>query len=229
LVSLPIAHNAFKGTKSVDFVMSGGTVVVVLSASVKSRLAGRQPSVAAGCPGDNQAVHAPQVRIGGDRVMRIAVARTLADVQNAHFGYAEHFLVFELGDGEPVLLEVRDATGHCTGAGGDRRRLRSSVETVADCVAVLALRIGPCARRELDAAGVLAIEYPGPVLDGAQPLLAGLRRSRVVQNRTSDRTSSRTSGQTDSQTGSRTSGQTDSQTGSRTGSRTQATTKERSR
>jgi hypothetical protein len=60
--------------------------------------------------------------------------------------------------------------------------LRDSVAAVSDCVAVVALRIGPCARRALDAVGVLAIEHPGPVLDGAETLVAGLERSRFVQS-----------------------------------------------
>jgi predicted Fe-Mo cluster-binding NifX family protein len=119
--------------------------------------------------------------------VRIAVARDSLGEENAHFGYAEHFLVLEVGadveGAEPVLREVRDATGHCTGAGGNRRLLRDSVDAVSDCVAVVALRIGPCARRALDAIGVLAIEHPGPGLEGVEALVAGLERSRFVQAR----------------------------------------------
>jgi predicted Fe-Mo cluster-binding NifX family protein len=125
--------------------------------------------------------------------MRIAVARAEGVDENAHFGYAERFLVFELADGgngedvEPILLEERAANGHCTGAGGDRRLLRGTVALVADCTAVIALRIGPCARRDLDAAGVLPLEHPGPGLDGAGALIAGLRRRRLLQLRRQER------------------------------------------
>jgi nitrogen fixation protein NifB len=123
--------------------------------------------------------------------MRIAVARNSTDIENAHFGYAEQFLVFDLDGLEPALVDVRAIGGHCTGTGGNRRLLRASVDAVADCVVVLALRIGPCARRALDDAGVLALEHAGPGLDGAGPLLAGLRRSRFVQSRIQTRTKER--------------------------------------
>lgn len=112
--------------------------------------------------------------------MKIAVARSGATEENAHFGYAESFAVYDVDGEEPRLVDERDATGHCTGAGGNRRLLRGSVALVGDCAAVIALRIGPCARRELDAAGVLALEHPGPGLDGAGALVAGLKRSRLA-------------------------------------------------
>jgi predicted Fe-Mo cluster-binding NifX family protein len=159
------------------------TVVVVLRVSDKSRLADRQPSVAVGCPGDNQAVRVPQVQNGGECPMRIAVASETTDGLNAHFGYAEHFLVFDIDDGGTCLVEIRAVSPHCTGTGGNRRLLRDSVDAVSDCVAVVASRIGPCARRALDAAGVLALEHEGPGLEGTEALIAALRRSRIVRAR----------------------------------------------
>ncbi len=87
----------------------------------------------------------------------------------------------------PRLVEVRDAGAHCTGTGGDRGLLQRSVDAVADCVAVVAARIGPCARRELDAAGVLALEHAGPGLDGLGPGIEALRRSPVLRARQESR------------------------------------------
>jgi nitrogen fixation protein NifB len=119
--------------------------------------------------------------------MRIAVATDGKSATNAHFGYAEDFQVYDVDGPEPQLVEVRSAAGHCTGAGGNRRLLRDSVAAVADCTAVVAARIGPCARRALDAAGVLALEHEGPGLEGMTGLVEALRRSRVVQARQKER------------------------------------------
>ncbi|MDQ1289889.1 MAG: hypothetical protein QG622_3455 [Actinomycetota bacterium] len=108
--------------------------------------------------------------------MRIAVARADGAEENAHFGYAERFSIYDVNDTGTHLVDERDATGHCLGHGGDQALLHRSVALVADCVAVVALRIGPCARRALDAEGVLALEHPGPGLAGADTLVTRPRR-----------------------------------------------------
>ncbi len=110
--------------------------------------------------------------------MRIAVAGSAATgTSNAHFGFAEHFDVFDLDltDQQPHFVETRRSTPHCRDTGGDRSLLDRSADLLADCQAVVAAAVGPCARRALTRRGVLAVEHDGPGLTGADALLSAVR------------------------------------------------------
>lgn len=108
--------------------------------------------------------------------MRIAVGRRGDELANSHFGYAEFFSIFDVTDsGAAELVQTRLTGSHCGDDGGDQRHLAETVAALADCVAVVAARIGPCARRQLAEFDILAAEADGPGLVGCEWLLAAVR------------------------------------------------------
>lgn len=110
--------------------------------------------------------------------MRVAVAGNHGLAQNAHFGRADFFDVFEFvatsTDSRRVRFVERRFTAPACGARDGGRSLAQSVELIADCVVVLASLIGPCARELLDERGIVAAEHAGPRLGGAEAILRGV-------------------------------------------------------
>ena len=107
--------------------------------------------------------------------MKIAIAGQAATTLNAHFGYAEFFQIFDIREDPPRFLETRRNAPHCVGGGRKESRLEQSVELLADCVAVMASNIGPCALDALLSNNIIAVEHPGNGLDGAGSLVAAIR------------------------------------------------------
>ncbi len=116
--------------------------------------------------------------------MKIAVARYRDHLDNAHFGYADHFEIFEVAQevarsaqgSAPVavLVESRTNTPHCGDDGGDQDLLGSAAGVVGDCAAVVARKIGPCARDALLGRNIIAVEHEGPGLAGAEDYLRAI-------------------------------------------------------
>ena len=108
--------------------------------------------------------------------MKIAVAGQAAPGRIAHFGHAVSFEIFDIDVEPPRLLQTRQVTPHCVGNRGDGWRLTQSVELLSDCVAVLARRIGPCARDALRQHDIIPVEHSGDLTGaGAASTLAAIR------------------------------------------------------
>ena len=117
--------------------------------------------------------------------MKVAVSRRPKVGINAHFGYAEFFEIYDVSGDKALRVETRFNDPHCSDAGGDHDLLDRAADLVADCVAVVAGRIGPCARDALLARGIAAVEHDGPGLFGTERELAVVkdyvRRSRPME------------------------------------------------
>lgn len=86
--------------------------------------------------------------------IRIAVASSDETWIDLHFGRAHQFLIYAWDGVEFTLGETRTLRPGCSGNGHDAARLHQAAETVADCRAVIAVRIGPAAVEILEALGV---------------------------------------------------------------------------
>lgn len=73
---------------------------------------------------------------------KVAVASSDGKVINQHFGRATKFLIFEINNDKFKFLEQRDASPFCSNGEHDDNKLLSSVESLADCRAVLVGQIG---------------------------------------------------------------------------------------
>lgn len=107
--------------------------------------------------------------------MKVAVAGHAEGTRIPHFGHAELFTIFDCSEDQPRLLEVRSNRPHCDEEGGDRLDLDQTVMLIGDCVAVLASKIGPCARDALMGQEIVPLEYEIQDLDGVPALLERLK------------------------------------------------------
>lgn len=94
--------------------------------------------------------------------MKVAVASSDGIVINQHFGMADTFYIYEVGDSEKaVLLEKRKGKPFCHGGNHEEAELQDATELLADCSKVFVLRIGRGAEQELTQRGIEAITAPG--------------------------------------------------------------------
>ena len=100
---------------------------------------------------------------------RVAIAIDVNGVFLAHFGRASRFAVYEFSSGHASLLDTRAAERFCQQL-DKQQRLETVADLLADCSAVVAAAIGPCARQELNGANVQALEFDGRVEDAIRTI-----------------------------------------------------------
>jgi predicted Fe-Mo cluster-binding NifX family protein len=115
--------------------------------------------------------------------VKIALAVDSSGERLEHFGKTEEFVVYEIGDAEPVQQEVRRADAFCRDL-DKQPRLESVVDLLADCQAVVCAAIGPCARQELAGVEIAAYEFNGTVTNAIQAIA---RRRAVFQRPRKDK------------------------------------------
>lgn len=92
--------------------------------------------------------------------LRIAVAGTVGGRVDKHFGQAEDFHVFVLGETGPELMESRSVTAHALDPDEDRRE--TICRMLADCGVLLVAKIGPVPQEKLAGFGIEASDmYAG--------------------------------------------------------------------
>jgi len=100
---------------------------------------------------------------------RVAIAIDKSQEALAHFGRASHFAVYEFSSGKATLLDTRAAEAFCRQL-DKQQRLESAADLLSDCSAVVAVAIGPCARKELNSANVQALEFNGQIEDAIRTI-----------------------------------------------------------
>lgn len=107
--------------------------------------------------------------------VKIAFATSDRRAVNQHFGAAEAFAVYELGECDARLVEVAQFTE--TEMDGHEGKLAAKVELLGDCAAVYCNAAGASAIQQLLAAGI----QPMRVDEGTsiEELLCGLQKSVV--------------------------------------------------
>ena len=116
------------------------------------------PSCPSGGCGDEKTAGA--FNVGGHKY-RVAVTSKYEKLVDQHFGQAERFLIYETDGIQSSLLERRDAPKYCSGneyCDSDEDYKQETVKKLADCTAVVTMRIGNQAKERLLGQGILAVE-----------------------------------------------------------------------
>lgn len=107
--------------------------------------------------------------------VKIAFATSDRRAVNQHFGAAESFAVYEVGESETRLIEVAEFTE--TAMDGHEGKLAAKVGLLGDCAAVYCNAVGASAIQQLLAGGIQPMRVDeGTLID---ELLLGLQRNLV--------------------------------------------------
>ena len=105
------------------------------------------------------------------RVARIAVASAGGFLVDRHFGHAHDLLVYEVNEIQASFVARRPIEKYCVGpeACDDiEDRLARAVEALADCEAVIVLRIGDAPRKALEAKGFRVVMSTNRIEDAVR-------------------------------------------------------------
>jgi MoaA/NifB/PqqE/SkfB family radical SAM enzyme len=100
----------------------------------------------------------PQEKLLSPSDIQIAVATKSGMMVDQHFGQASEFYVYQYKDGKALFKEKRMVNRYCSGqeeCDSNEDKIKSIIETVADCKAVIAMRIGDAPKQKLNAKGIL--------------------------------------------------------------------------
>jgi nitrogen fixation protein NifX len=105
--------------------------------------------------------------------VKIAFATSDRKAVNQHFGAAEAFAIYEVGESETRLIEVAEFIE--TAMDGHEGKLAAKVELLGDCAAVYCNAVGASAIQQLLAASIQPMRVDeGTLID---ELLCGLQRN----------------------------------------------------
>lgn len=104
--------------------------------------------------------------------IKIAIASSDGRQIDLHFGKAELFRIYELGEDHKFReVEVRTVAPGCVDCGNHQdARIRNVVEHLSDCRSVVASKIGREARVALETAGINAFDQQFSVAAVLTPL-----------------------------------------------------------
>lgn len=89
--------------------------------------------------------------------IHVAVATKSGMIVDQHFGHVTEFYVYEYSNGNAVFKEKRPVKKYCNGAqdcDDSEHRIDSIIQTIADCNAVIAMRIGDAPKQKLSSKGI---------------------------------------------------------------------------
>ena len=115
-----------------------------------------------------------------DRAYKIAVTSKHGKLVDQHFGHATEFLIYQGKGNKFTLLENRKAEQYCSGISDcdkDEERKSAAMQAVADCDAVLTMRIGYHGQKRLSEQGVMSVEYCYTVEEGLGYALEKLKKA----------------------------------------------------
>jgi nitrogen fixation protein NifX len=108
-----------------------------------------------------------------DMTVKIAFASSDRRAVNQHFGAAEAFAIYEVGETETRLVEVAEFIE--TSMDGHEGKLAAKVELLGDCAAVYCNAVGAAAIQQLLAASIQPMRVDeGTLID---ELLCGLQKN----------------------------------------------------
>lgn len=88
----------------------------------------------------------------------IAVATRGGGLVNQHFGHAQEFVIYEVNAQDVKFVGHRKILDYCKGGYGEEAALEGIIDTISDCKAILAIKVGPCPRKTLEKAGIEVVE-----------------------------------------------------------------------
>lgn len=98
--------------------------------------------------------------------MRIAVASKSGKEVDQHFGHAERFLLYDVGEGGVLPVGAVDVEKYCSFDPDHPLRLgllQGTIASLAGCRAVVTVMIGEAPKNELRKAGIEAVCAAGPI------------------------------------------------------------------
>ncbi len=90
--------------------------------------------------------------------LQIAVVTKNGIMVDQHFGHASEFYIYQYQNGNTVFKEKRAVNKYCFGqeeCTNSEDRMKGVIDTIADCNAVIAMRIGDSPKQELNRKGIL--------------------------------------------------------------------------
>jgi predicted Fe-Mo cluster-binding NifX family protein len=110
---------------------------------------------------------------------KIAIASNNGESVNQHFGQADNFLIYEIGDEEVRFMEDRKVYRDCEEESHSEENLEKVILLLKDCSAVFVLKIGMKSSRYLYEHGIKTFEVHFPVNHILKTLLKNHRRGIV--------------------------------------------------
>lgn len=113
---------------------------------------------------------------------RVAVTSKTETLVDQHFGHAERFLIFDTDGKNSTLVERRLAPKYCSGndyCESESDFKQETINRLADCNAVVTMRIGKVARERLMVRGLVAVETCNDIFAGLQSAVQELMLQRV--------------------------------------------------
>jgi nitrogen fixation protein NifB len=104
-----------------------------------------------------------------EKKIKVAVTSKQGKLVNLHFGHATEFLIYEIAGTAISLTETRQVDKYCLGMDEceeEQSRRKVLIDTIADCDAVLTMRIGYHAQQKLLEHGIVSVEYCDTVEQG---------------------------------------------------------------
>lgn len=93
-----------------------------------------------------------------DLKIQVAVATKGSGRINQHFGHAAEFQIYEVSSAGAKFIGHRKVDHYCMGGCSEEEAMPSILQSLAGCTAVLVAKIGRCPRRDLQQAGIDAVE-----------------------------------------------------------------------
>lgn len=121
----------------------------------------------------------------------VAVATKGGGIINQHFGHAKEFQIYEVDANNIRFVGHRKVDHYCQSGYGEEATLENIIQTISDCKAVLASKIGTCPQTELRAAGLEPVEAYDVIekvaRDFYEQFLQDRQQDRFLKDRLQDR------------------------------------------
>lgn len=117
----------------------------------------------------NRQILEPPLPASVNRQYKIAVTSKYGKLVDQHFGHAEKFIIYQSDGQKFEVLEQRIVDKYCTGMAEcdeEEAKRDSMIHTLADCDAILSMRIGYHAKEKLGQQGIYSIECCDTVENG---------------------------------------------------------------
>ncbi len=112
-----------------------------------------------------------------ERTFQVAVATKSGMLVDQHFGQVSEFYVYEYNHGNAVFKERRNIEKYCDGkeeCGDKEDRIEAIIKTIADCDAVIAMRIGESPKYKLSQRGIRVFATYDRIEDSVKKVAAQL-------------------------------------------------------
>jgi predicted Fe-Mo cluster-binding NifX family protein len=102
---------------------------------------------------------------------KVAVASTDGKFVNEHFGRATQFLIFEIDQGKYRFIELLKTRPYCNQGEHDDQQLRTAIESLQGCRAVVVSQIGNGAAEVLKRQEIVPFEIRDFIEDALSKLI----------------------------------------------------------